>query len=347
MIATDLHGTPDNHTLFSIMNVTDHTEHGREITLRITDHTDADHRLTLTRTGTVTDHWCDQYPSDDDPTPLERERLARAERFARYYLKRRSDVEAVEPYTDGITDPDPLVVTALVLAAMSQETLTERLGTYYEQLTASQADDSPPVSPPQTTAAAECQSVEQDICLTAPAEAVAQLSDVLHEIDGLATVRHVLDVCPDRGDSDLLERLGRLLPTTATDGDGAGRGERFLRLASPLRVHWETDGPTRVEYGDDIGSDADTPISARLQLTAAHRPVISVAAFQRTLVDHLRCQARDCYVGMGLRPPSHLRVTGRGISACTDRYEHLDTLQNYHDDHAIVDWTQLGARPDR
>lgn len=328
------------------MKVTDCSEGDQEITLQITDHTGASHRVTLTSVGNVTDHWCDTYPRGDDPTPLETVRLARAERFAKYYLQRTTNAKAIDPYTDSFADPDQLVVTAMLVATMSQETISKQFTGYYEQLTAPRTDTVPPVEPPRAIPATGYRCVEQDLALASPRDSVARLSDVLHEIGGLETLRQALDVRPDRGDADLFERLHRLLPSTDDGSDDPDRRGRFLQIVSPLRVHWATEDATRVKYGEGTDADTDIPVDVRLQLTEAHYPVISVAAFQRTLVDHLRCQARDCYVAMGLRPPGHLQVTGHGISDSTERYERLDGLQNYHDERAIIDWTQLSSRSD-
>lgn len=325
------------------MNVTDSTIDDRTIALRITDATDAEHRLTLARDGAVTDHWCDRYPADDEPTALEREWLARAERFAKYYVDRTADGNALDPYVDRIGNPDRVAVAALVLATMSQTTLEQRLEACYEQLTAPRTDEEPPVARPRQHPDAELQRVEQDLSLSVEPDAAARLSGLLAECDGLATLRNALDVRPDRPDEDLFERLDRILRTAGSSGHTDGR---VVDADAPLCVRWGTDGPTRAEYGDGTEPQPDGSVAARLQLIPHHRPIISIAAFQRTLVDHLRCQLRDCYVGMGLRPPNHARVTGPGIAACTAAYESVDGLQRYHDEHSIVDWSALAPRPD-
>ncbi|QIB76116.1 hypothetical protein G3I44_18690 [Halogeometricum borinquense] len=331
------------------MNVTEHSETDRTVELRISDHDDVQHHLTLSKEGEVTDHWCDQHlPDSDDRSLGDEERLARVERFAKYYLTRTTGSNALSPYSqsDQVADPDRLAVTTLLIGAMAQDTLESHLTTCYDQLAALRANDTPPVEPPQVAPDADWELIEQDIHLTLDTEEIRRLADVLAELNSLGEIRQALDVRPDRKDSDLFSRLNRVLSTSESSFTEDASSEQFLRVISPLRVHWNTDGPTRIEYGDGTEPDEDATLAARIQLTPDHTPIISVAAFQRTLVDHFRCQLRDCYVGMGVRPPSDAQVTGHGITAFTDRYERADQLQNYHSEHAIIDWTGLAPRPD-
>jgi len=330
------------------MNVADVSETDRTLELRVFAPDETLHQLTLTREGQVTDHWSDRYPSDDDPSPIEQERMARVERFAKYYVLRTRQYPSLTPYSqaDQIADPDRLVVIGLLLGVMAKETLVSEFQSCYDQLSGARRGEELPVTPPQAAPDAEWKLIEQDIHLTLNLEETHRLADVLNELNGLAAIRHALDVAPDHGESDLFERLNRILTTQEVRADEPASGEQFLQVISPLRVHWQADGPTRIEYGDGTQPDADATLAARIQLTPSHTPVISEAAFQRILVDHVRSQVRDCYVSMGLQPPSGAQVTGRGIAACTDRYEHHDELQNYHDEYAVIDWTGLSPRPD-
>jgi hypothetical protein len=325
------------------MNVTDYNADGRRIEVRITGNTNADHRLTLTPRGTVTDHWCDRYPTADEHTAIERERLNRVERFGKYYLQRTTGFDGFTPYEDQIADPRSVTITAVIIATMSQERVTQQFSACYEQLTVPQKDDTLPVTRPQNASHAEMKCIEQDVYLTVSPDAVSQLYDVLSEACALKTLRQALDIQPDKEDKDHFDRLGNILEAVGASTHGTGP---FLQTGAPLRVHWNTDGPVRVKYQDSNDSRPEGPIATRIQLTPHHQPIISPAAFQRTLVDHLRCQLRDCYIGMGLRPPGHARNTGPGIRACTECYESVQPLQRYHDQYAIIDWNVLGPRPD-
>ncbi|MFA9502591.1 hypothetical protein ACERIM_07380 [Natrinema sp. H-ect1] len=330
------------------MNVTDVSVTDRTVELRVTTLDNTRHQLTLTKEGQVTDHWSDRYPSDNNISPIEQERMERVERFSKYYVLRTRQFPLLTPYSqaDQIADPDRLAVTGLLFGAIAKETLVSQLRSCYDQLTAMRRGDELPVTPPQAAPDAEWKLIEQDIHLTLDLGEIQRLVDVLRELNGLAEIRHALDVDPDYEDAALFDRLNRILTTQDFHTDERTSSEQFLQVISPLRVHWQADEPTRIEYGDGTQPDEDATLAARIQLTPSHTPVISKAAFQRTLVDHFRSQVRDCYVGMGLRPPTDARVTGRGIAACTDSYEHHDELQNYHDEYAIIDWTGLSPCPD-
>jgi hypothetical protein len=62
----------------------------------------------------------------------------------------------------------------------------------------------------------------------------------------------------------------------------------------------------------------------------------SLTDFQRQLVHHLKCQIRDCYVGMGIAPPEPVRVPGPGLYNFLARYQSLDLYQPYHDPDARI-----------
>lgn len=56
----------------------------------------------------------------------------------------------------------------------------------------------------------------------------------------------------------------------------------------------------------------------------------SLEEFREYLDHHLRCQIRDCYVGMGLVPPEPYRVVGFGKFIYARRYDHYDLYPRVH-----------------
>ena len=53
--------------------------------------------------------------------------------------------------------------------------------------------------------------------------------------------------------------------------------------------------------------------------------------FKEFLDSHLRCQIRDCFVGMGLHPPEEFRVLGYGKFIYARRYGQYEMYPEYHD----------------
>lgn len=311
------------------------TETDRTVTVRVRDNDDAVHRLTVADDGTVDQHHCPEYPNQGDRTPRVAERVEQARRFAKHVCWRYRGTDAIDPYSavDRIANPDRLATTALVLTAMQAETLAETLAPVYEQVAGPDADG--PVDPPTTAPDATCHRVEQDLALSLPGNEIRRLGRALTRMDGFSTLRRGLDQVPDRRDDDCFERLDGLLAGSDRDD-----WTDFLAEQSGTRVHWRIDGHTRVDYGPGPDSLERRVVDARLQVPAAESHVRTPADFQRHLLDHLRCQLRDCYVGMGVAPPGDVRVRGPGIDSFGTLYESADYYQRYHDPEAVVDWTR-------
>ncbi|NGM68033.1 hypothetical protein G6M89_03230 [Natronolimnobius sp. AArcel1] len=337
------------------MKATIESESDRTATLTVSDSEAHSHRLVIDRTGTIQHHHCDAYPAEPaDRTPVEYERCEQVQRFAKYALFRRRGDNVLSPYdpADRIAYPERIAATTLIVGAMSLETVESTFDSVYRQLSsATGADataDNRPVQPPAEAPDANWTLLEQDLALRVGDDRLRPLFEAVLELEALGALRQLLDERPERDDQPLFARLNRVLEVTPPRADGRTPPSRTVPecLAEPsaIRVHWQTDGGTRVTYGDESAS-VDAPLAARLQLPAAETPIRSVASLQRSIVDHLLCQLRDCYVGMGLAPPRGLRVRGPGIAAFTDTYEQDAVYQRYHDPDAIIDWTRLSPNP--
>lgn len=101
-----------------------------------------------------------------------------------------------------------------------------------------------------------------------------------------------------------------------------------------------------IEYNVDIndmrtvrhGETPDRNPDACVEIYPA--PLVAPEAFRDYLVYNLRCQIRDCYVGMGLEPPAEYRVLGPGKFMFAGKYEYFDCYPPYHDkDAAIPDYS--------
>ncbi|WP_049923846.1 hypothetical protein [Halopiger djelfimassiliensis] len=333
------------------MKATIQSETERVVELAVIDNGGNEHRLVIERDGTQRSHRCNAYSdTPEERTPVEHERYAHASRFGKYYVFRKFGYDTLSPYgsSDRIAYPERIAATALVVGAMSLETFESQFEAVHRQQTAVADNGEYPVEPPAGAPDATCQLIEQDVSLTVDDGRLRPLLDVLIELEALGALRRSMDEQPDRDDRDLFARLDAALgrspaPEDRRPSERLDRPE-FVDGTSSVRVHWQTDGTTRVEYGAGTETDS-TPLAARLQLPAPDGPAPSIAAFQRRVVDHLRCQLRDCYVGMGLAPPRDLRVRGPGIASFTAEYERGGIYQRYHDPEAIIDWTRLAPVP--
>ncbi len=326
-------------------NIQAQTDNG--IVVRVVDNADIEHRVEIDGTGEIASHQCSAYAGEERArSPRENQHVDQVNRYSKYYVDRKRGLNTLRPYskTDRITHPERLAAATLIIGAMSPETLKSHFGAYYRQIASAYADVEPPVSPPDREPDADCHRVQQDVYLALNDDQWRLLGDVLVELDGLAALATALDREPNRNDDDLFDRLEAALPgePDGYEGDAAGDDSenRFLRGLSPLRVHWQAAEGKRVTYGDGSDPGAESAPDARLQMTVQNDRIETVQSFQRHLIHHLRCQVRDCYVGMGFSPPKGVRVRGTGIDALTDKYEHHDGYQRYHDPDAIIDWTR-------
>ncbi|ELZ09340.1 hypothetical protein C479_10980 [Halovivax asiaticus JCM 14624] len=324
------------------MKATIESETENQLIVSVLDNADEHHRITLDRTGTLDSHYCGD--EEWNAATLSGEQAIRARRsvrFAKYYCFRTHGIAAVDAYgADQITYPERLTATALVLAALTPETV-ERLFEMVTNQFEEPADHV--VEPPTADPDAEWTHIEQDLLLDGTRGRLPTLVDATIELEAIGALRQLLDRYPDRRSDLLPRRLATILGSNhqeeTTRDKTTAPGWSIVDTGTP-HVHWEGG---EVTPGPDTGvvDDTDWIRGARIQLPRPDRPVRTPAGLQRRLLDHLRCQLRDCYVGMGLAPPSGCRVRGPGIAWCTELYETHPTEQRYHDPDAIVDWTQF------
>ncbi|WP_049900186.1 hypothetical protein [Natrinema altunense] len=87
---------------------------------------------------------------------------------------------------------------------------------------------------------------------------------------------------------------------------------------------------TTVRHGETPDRDPD----ACVEVSPA--PFVAPEPFRDYLVYNLRCQIRDCYVGMGLEPPETYKVLGPGQYRFTGKYQHFDCYPKYYDKDAAI-----------
>ena len=82
------------------------------------------------------------------------------------------------------------------------------------------------------------------------------------------------------------------------------------------------------------GTAPDREPDGRIEISPV--PIVAAAPFRDYLRYNLRCQIRDCYLGMGLEPPETYKVLGPGQYQFTVRYYHSDMYPEYFDKQADI-----------
>ncbi|SEW25673.1 hypothetical protein [Natrinema salifodinae] len=101
--------------------------------------------------------------------------------------------------------------------------------------------------------------------------------------------------------------------------------DRLEAVSGVLITYYVAKGErTTVRYGETPDRDPD----ACVEVSPA--PLVTPEPFRDYLVYNLRCQIRDCYVGMGLEPPQQYKVLGPGQYRFTGKYQHFDCYPKYY-----------------
>lgn len=330
-------------------------EDDQGIGVRVIDNSDVNHTVAVGFDGEVQGHSQNGYPDDpSERTSEESKHVSQARRFAQYYVYRRRGHETIDPYSerDNIANPDRLAAATLILAAMSDEAFEASFRDYYRQLMSYHTDEESVITLPAEAADAPVVRIEQDVYLALELSDYHELLAYLDEVKALTALEEALDTPPETPsptDEGLFERLQSVLSRHRSESDLERYAEKLSTLyvdeISPLRVHWQRGGREYVEYGPGTELDRDRGPDARLQLVASQWEIADLTEFRRYLIHHLRCQLRDCYIGLGVQPPEDARLQGPGIFDYAVWYEQHEAFQPYHDQTATIDWDQLSSDP--
>lgn len=251
----------------------------------------------------------------DDPTKrtkTENEHVKQARRYARYYVLRERGYPTLEP----AEIPEWNLVVAAAIASLSSEEFERHFGSYHQQLRAVVAGDVEPV-------------------IDVPEDDVAGLRVYLLSVHlGIDLADH-LTLEESIAVRTLLERERdpeALLEVVTAELEGLDLGPDALSIAGVSDVGVLYQGSTR-EIEQEGADPNPGPADARLELSPTAVPdgdYLSLEEFRVLVVHHLLCQARDCYLQMGLEPPVALRVLGLGTYRQTVRNEHLELYPPVH-----------------
>lgn len=304
------------------------------IKIYITDNSGVMHDLTVEKdTGEIAYHGQDGYPDNSsNRTTAGDEHVNQARRYARFHVYRNRGYETVEP----LRNPDRIAAVALAVGSLTTEQLRDHFGEYYQQLLSYQTGDDPlvevPVDPEDGLVRPEV-----DVYLPDASSDWEAAAETLADSSAFEQLEHAPG--PDAGADRIGFAFQSVLGNDHVDlaDEAAAIGDFLIEDVSPLRVWWQR-GVTS-DTVETPGSTPDRDPDARLQMLVNSCDFQTLEGFQQSLVHHLRCQVRDCYIRMGLTPPDDLRVQGMGIYEQIGWYENHDFYPDYHDHRiTIADW---------
>ncbi|GAB3023138.1 hypothetical protein GCM10025298_08660 [Natronobiforma cellulositropha] len=285
-------------------------ENDERVGLYVDDNNEVEHWIEIEFGGEIMYH--DQSGYSDDPakrTDEENEHVEQARRFARYHVYRERGYDTLP----ALEHPDNLTAAALVVGQLSLERIEAYFGDYYQQLRSHGGHTAPAVEIPAAVEERDYLFYQKDLYLGTALEEFEQFE----------------------------WRDGVFQPVTdsVTDVDPASVADRAVVAVSGVHIRWlDWSATEHVVRHDEPALERDPTVRFEC------RPFVpdSLDSFRDALVHNLACQARDCYIGMGIAPPEEMRVQGFGTYEYYIRYQKLDSMyQPYHQRNAtITDWQE-------
>ena len=294
------------------------------IGITVTDNNNSNHGIELDVKGKIYIHQCEAYA--DKPhsrTPDENEHNEQARRYAKYYVYRERGYDTV----DHIDNPDYVNAVRQTILTLSNEAFKQLFGPLYTQLQSHHKDVERPVDLPDGVQKPDAVIYELDLYLGVD---IAE-SGLTDQARSLAEA-HGLDY-----ESGTTARSGAMVDESQKQ-NWAEFGEQLTDLADPDSIELELSAVSgiHVGYPNSRGEHevqwADRPLDrepdTKLELMPAEPG--SINEFRQYLDHHLRCQVRDCFVGMGLLPPEPFQTIGYGKFMYARRYDHYDLYPKFH-----------------
>ena len=296
-----------------------------DIGTEISDNNGESHQIELHKdSGEIYAHVCNGYANKPrNRTQNENEHNEQARRYAKYYVYRERGYDTV----DHIDNPDYIDAVRQAIHSLSDEQFEQLFGPLYTQLQSHHKDVERPVDLPEGVQKPDAVVYKLELYLGVDISE-SGLSD---RAKSLAEV-HGLDY--ERGTAT---QTGAVVGETERQ-NWAEFGDHLIDLTDPDDTELELSAVSgiHVGYPNSRGEHevhwADRPLDrepdARLELLAADPG--SIDEVRQTLDHHLRCQVRDCFVGMGLLPPKPYRVIGFGKFRYARRYDQYDIYPQLH-----------------
>ncbi len=292
--------------------------------VEVIDNNGGEHRIAVGYGGEIKAHQCEAYADDpSNRTDEENEHNNQARRFTRFYVYRERGYDTV----DHIENPDYVDTVRQAILSLSNEEFTRFFGPLYQQLQSHHEDVDQLVDLPTGVQKPDAVVYKLDTYLGADIEG----SDLTDQVCALADA-HGLDFEEGR-----TPKSGAAV--TKDDREAwADLGEHLIDLTAPTELDFELSATSGIHVGfpnargehevDWADQPLDREPDARIELMPVDPGTLD--AFREYLDHHLRCQIRDCFVGMGLTPPEPYRVVGFGKFIYARRYDYYDLYPQLH-----------------
>ncbi|GAB3030260.1 hypothetical protein [Natronobiforma cellulositropha] len=293
--------------------------------LEVIDNNGTEHWIEIKyESGDISYHEQDGYADDPDQrTEDDNERVNQARRFAKFHVYRERGFDTLE----HVENPDYVDAVRRAMLALSDEAFERYFGPLRQQLRSHHEDVERPVALPAGVRAPNAVVYKLDIYLGVDIEGSGLT-------DQARTLAEAHDLEYDDGTQP---RSGEAV-TDADRENWAAVGEQLVERADGEDLELEVAAVSGIHVGFPNARGehevqwADSPLDrepdARLELLPAEPGTL--AEFREYLDHHLRCQIRDCFVGMGLVPPDPYKVVGFGKFIYARRYDHYDLYPQLH-----------------
>ncbi|WP_459987435.1 hypothetical protein [Natrinema sp. JCM 9743] len=302
------------------------------------DHTGIEHDITIEKeTGDIPYHDQDGYADDpDERSPEGMKHVGQAQQYAKYYVYRERGYDTL----DVDKNPDRLLHAAIIVAALSTNAFEDHFGDLYRQLKSHNTDQEPVVHVEDDVREDTFFVYAKEIYLGLEDEELAELATSLTDEDVIAYLQDAAELLESEptGSVGLLEKF----PSLAEEYDLEGfidetDPEQWIRATPTVYPRWRIG--KGIHQDPDQLPDIDDDPDCRLEIVPYDPD--SIEDLQEYVVQHIKCQIRDCFVHMGMVPPEPFHVQGPGADINTMQFQRYDFLQPYHDPDADIDWESV------
>lgn len=293
------------------------------VAVKVFDNNNAEHILVIDQNGEINAHQVENgYPDPVDRTNEEDECFSQARRYARYHVYREKGYDTLEPRMN----PDRIAAVLAAVHTMDDEEFESLFNPFHCQVV---SYDDPsveqPIDPLEYVEREEFRLYMLDVYLEEDLEEIRATTDAYS--DELAAIADDVEAQTDSGGlRQKITSFAGQVQQRAASGD-TEPPEFSIEAVSDVHLLYHED------TNDDCVVEGDRPFDrepdARLEFTPM--PAHPLEQFRPLIEEHLLCQIRDCYVGMGEEPPAQYRVLGHGLYKFAQKYRHFDCYPDYAD----------------